>query len=258
MHTGRPPPAKDRPKKPKTQTLSFDVSKRNAVEKLDKSPKGSIDAPILELVGAVNGHADFVTTSTCSGRVSLYEARDQGGGRWRVVAHRTVSLAEIADAVTPGWAACATPYGGTAGAGVPEWANSLVSLKVEPPIMHVQCRDVAAAKRLLQVALRAGYRESGLVLSESSKVMLAIRTTANCLEIPLAADGAQLVPDAYLAWVVDHANAKFSANAERLDGLHATFLAMECAGATCAPCEELPGSLVGLDAEAVAVLEAPS
>lgn len=227
----------DRPKKPKTQAASFDVSKRNALQKLDKSPKGSVDAPIVELVGAMNGHADFVTTSSCSGRVVLFESAPQRGGRWRLVQHGTATCAEVRAAIAPGW---------SAGGGAPEWESSVVSLKVEPPILHVLCRDVAAAKRLLQVALRAGFRESGLVLSESTKVMLAIRTTANCLELPLAADGATLVTDAYLVWVVDHANAKFGANAKRLEGLHSGFVDSECAGRggpACAECEgaEEPG-----------------
>ena len=38
----------------------------------DNSPKGTIDAPILPLVDMLNGDEHFVTTSTCSGRISIF------------------------------------------------------------------------------------------------------------------------------------------------------------------------------------------
>ena len=51
-------PAK--PPRPKQQP-SFEVCKRNALSKLDKSPKGSLDEPIADLVHAINAHPDYVT-----------------------------------------------------------------------------------------------------------------------------------------------------------------------------------------------------
>ena len=35
----------------------------------DKSPKGYLDAPIVEMCEEINTHSDFYTTSSCSGRV---------------------------------------------------------------------------------------------------------------------------------------------------------------------------------------------
>jgi len=67
----------------------------------DRSKKGSLDAPIVDLVrgfnsrhdaaslcacviltsfhlqvGLINGHQDYVTTSSCSGRIALFEDVD--------------------------------------------------------------------------------------------------------------------------------------------------------------------------------------
>ena len=90
-----PSPRPPKPKRPK-QPPSFAVCKRNALSKLDKSPKGSIDAPILPLVRALNGHADYVTTSSCSGRIALYETSGRApNGRWALVEHRRVQLEEL-------------------------------------------------------------------------------------------------------------------------------------------------------------------
>jgi len=90
-----PSPRPPKPKRPK-QPPSFAVCKRNALSKLDKSPKGSIDAPILPLVRALYGHAGYVTTSSCSGRIALYETSGRApNGRWALVEHRRVQLEEL-------------------------------------------------------------------------------------------------------------------------------------------------------------------
>lgn len=275
----------------------FEQSKRNALGKLDKSPKGSLDVPIASLVYALNRHPDFVTTSCCSGRVVLFASAPGSGrgGRWLLVRHGTVEVSDVQAALSgkPSFDSPENGGGALAHGGIPEAtgrgamgsgvieapaklaasaataataasvaapqtaeAPGVVSLKVEPAILHVQCRTVDAAKRLLQVALRAGYRESGLVLSESSKVMLAIRTTSNCLEMPMAltaccgggadngGDVRRLVHDEYLTFAVNHANEKFDATQQRLATLEAELERMireddeGRAAAACGECAE--------------------
>ena len=64
--------------------MSFDVAKRSLLGKLaagiDFSPKGSIDAPIVQLVDFVNDLPDFVTTSSCSGRISVFRDENSTKG----------------------------------------------------------------------------------------------------------------------------------------------------------------------------------
>ncbi|KAF9111982.1 hypothetical protein BGX27_004163 [Mortierella sp. AM989] len=38
----------------------------------DKSPKGYVDEPLLPLIVLINNHKDYVTTSSCSGRICTY------------------------------------------------------------------------------------------------------------------------------------------------------------------------------------------
>lgn len=57
------------------RNIKFDLCKKNALLKLqkcDKSPKGSLDEPIIELVHLINDENNFVTTSSCSGRIALF------------------------------------------------------------------------------------------------------------------------------------------------------------------------------------------
>ena len=63
------------PKSESNAKQFFDQSKRNALSKLDKSPKGSLDVPIASLVYGLNRHPDFVTTSCCSGRIVLFASK---------------------------------------------------------------------------------------------------------------------------------------------------------------------------------------
>jgi tRNA(Phe) wybutosine-synthesizing methylase Tyw3 len=252
------------PTTPRQKQDHFDANKRNALSKLaeaDKSPKGSLDAPIAPLVSttgrcaarlallahawspccaqvhALNRHRDYVTTSSCSGRVALFESPALGrtAGRWLLVEHRTVTADELIAALRrasappgraaepgnssavsqsapmwreagrkeskEGWtgvgesssnASGGVEQGGASGEGAgmqlaPQpHPGTLITFKVEAPILHVQCRTLDSATRLLFLALRTGFRESGIVLSSSSKVMLGIRTTANTLELPFA------------------------------------------------------------------------
>ena len=39
----------------------------------DKSPKGSVDEKIRPLVNLINLHPEFVTLSSCSGRVAMFD-----------------------------------------------------------------------------------------------------------------------------------------------------------------------------------------
>ena len=56
--------------------------------------------------------------------------------------------------------------------------GGVITLKFEPFILHVQCRNTEAAKRLHTISLEAGYRNSGITLGKSGKVTLAVRYDA--------------------------------------------------------------------------------
>lgn len=174
-----------------------------AVTVPDKSPKGGLDAPIVPLVYAINAHVDYVTTSSCSGRIVLYAGgaaaatpADRSAGRWLMAQHATVTVDEVERALE------------TMG------ATEDVHFKAEPFVMHVECRDIEAAQALLHVAIRCGFRESGISAGRR-KCMVGIRTTANTLELPVAVSGTRVADRAYLSIVVEGANRRFRSNAAR-------------------------------------------
>ena len=186
----------------------------------DRSPKGSLDEPIRCLVNDINRHADYVTTSSCSGRISLfhvladgtsgdashYELPKKGLGTWLLAKHAKLDVhpCELSQALAG--------------------RQGFVTLKHEPFVMHILCRTLAAAQVLLQVAHRCGFRESGISAGKK-KTMLAIRTAANVLEVPLVCNGDLLVSERYLQVLARIANAKFDENLRRTQLLHSTLLA---------------------------------
>ncbi|KAG2492264.1 hypothetical protein HYH03_009504 [Edaphochlamys debaryana] len=89
----------------------------------DKSRKGSVDAPIASLVARINAHPGVYTTSSCSGRISVFgeptpESRAGGkkGGEWAYASH------EPADKQASG---C---QGRERGEGEPEWLPAIVNV----------------------------------------------------------------------------------------------------------------------------------
>jgi tRNA wybutosine-synthesizing protein 3 len=73
----------------------------------DSSPKGSIDGPIQGLIKEINAKPNLVTTSSCSGRISVYlegercksssksaSSGGKGGGKWLFVSHEPLDIAK--------------------------------------------------------------------------------------------------------------------------------------------------------------------
>ena len=166
----------------------------------DLSPKGQIDKPIAALVQFINGISDhYVTTSSCSGRISVYESGGPKVIRWLLVRHGVITTSLVKAALI------------SASTNAP-----LVNFKCEPFILHVQCSNLESASVLQQLAISCGVRETGLSVGKR-KVILAIRTTANGLELPIASGPTLLVSDDYLDVIVEEANKKLLRNFEKLD-----------------------------------------
>ena len=211
--------------------MRFDEQKKKILADLqranDRSPKGSLDEPIRCLIRDINHHEDYVTTSSCSGRISLfhvtrptdepearehlpaavaassYEAPKKGLGSWLLVKH-----SKLEECGAPGELARA--IAGKSG---------FVTLKHEPFVMHILCRSLEAAQKVLQLAHRSGFRESGISLGKK-KTVVAVRTTANLLEVPLVCNGKLVVSQGYLEILTKIANAKFDENLKKTTRFH--------------------------------------
>ncbi|KAK9916814.1 hypothetical protein WJX75_007384 [Coccomyxa subellipsoidea] len=178
----------------------------------DKSRAGGVDAPIADLVALLNAWPNIFTTSSCSGRVSVFaeptdatRAAGKKGGEWIYVTHGIADADEIISLVQSG---CSN--------GAP------LIFRFEPFILAAEARTAADAQHLIRCARDAGYRESGVTGDESSRVIAGIRCSIR-LEVPLT-DGKQLlVPPEYLRHLTSLANDKMQLNWARAERFRALF-----------------------------------
>ncbi|KAH9391780.1 tRNA methyltransferase tyw3 [Tyrophagus putrescentiae] len=173
----------------------FANEKRQAlVQKLDRSRKGELDELVQPLCDLINADARYYTTSSCSGRLTLCGLKKK---------KRETKKTEEEESFGRRTPCSDTP------------SYEAVDLKFEPVIFHVRAVDLEAATALLQVALQAGFRNSGIVTSvgRSHRALLLHRRPA-----PHAADGGAgggrgvvVTPDEYIHELVNVANGKFAA-----------------------------------------------
>lgn len=170
----------------------------------DKSPKGFIDAKIAPLCHLINQHDEYVTTSSCSGRVALFdpgvsndsneESYDveregtakkstklsgKGRGQWRFVTHDVLNdlgsqlVAVLEEAVKERNDDNKT-------------SSNVLTLKYEPPLLHIAASSLAAGQKMLKI-FKSVCRESGLMVT-SERVTVEVRTMGTALCIPIFID----------------------------------------------------------------------
>ncbi|KAF2036275.1 hypothetical protein EK21DRAFT_52340 [Setomelanomma holmii] len=241
-------------------TGPFETRKQNILAQLgvptgeyhDLSPKGSVDEPIRDLIDEINSIAGFVTTSSCSGRVSVFlEGRKAGandvlseehaepragpggkggGGAWLHIAHAPL-VAETLSTYMSLFGLQDTP---TEEAKVPSLQNRYIHLKFEPMILHILTASAQHAHRVLTAALSAGFRESGAVSLSTSKVgdstpIVAVRSTGYSFDSIIGyqsdiGENIAIVNEQYLKTLVAIANDRFRINAERIARFRAALL----------------------------------
>ncbi|XP_069795525.1 tRNA wybutosine-synthesizing protein 3 homolog isoform X2 [Narcine bancroftii] len=167
----------------------------------DPSRKGRVDEPIAELLHLLNSSERFCTTSSCSGRLLLLGGSDQTEGQkqncpWLFVTHDKCRKEDVV-------------------AGLQKSQDNAV-FKFEPFVLHVQCREVEGAQLLHSIAINSGFRNSGITIGKKGKIMMAVRST-HCLEVPLCHQGAVLVSEEYIDYLVQVANRKMEENQRRIE-----------------------------------------
>ncbi|CAM6089216.1 unnamed protein product [Calypogeia fissa] len=219
-----------------TDQREFDLRKEVVLttlqsEEKDKSRKGGVDAPIADLISCINSHPSLFTTSSCSGRVSVFleqpsaplssdpyhvveeetkEARSKvkQGGSWIYVSHEVAEIDEILLTVR-------RLYQKTQHEG-------LLVFRFEPFILALECSSLASAQRLVACALASGCRESG-ISSLGKRIIVAVRSSIR-LEVPIGAKGKLLVTEEYLSFLTESANEKFLLNQKRISRFMSTFV----------------------------------
>ncbi|KPA85023.1 putative mitochondrial hypothetical protein [Leptomonas pyrrhocoris] len=200
----------------------------------DKSLAGRVDPQIAGLVHYVNSSfPQYVTSSSCAGRVSLFH---KGGKESKGTAKVTESTSNPEAVASAAALLIERRKRGSFGQGtlfqshdaLPEdtrgavaelivpalekfwvwrqtqaskpalYASEVLQLKFEPMILHVLCADIEAAAELLSCGSESGQMNSGVVscsrgTKEHRKITCCI-TSPLCVDVPLFAHDAWCLP----------------------------------------------------------------
>ncbi|CAN7997762.1 unnamed protein product, partial [Ixodes hexagonus] len=197
-----------------TSADKFAKEKRETLQAADLSRKGAIDARIKHVVEHLNALPQYYTTSSCSGRTVLFSSSKDSSGHtvrkkgciWLNVSHELLGQSDLELSLS-----------GDTGSAV---------LKFEPFILHVRCETLEDARKLLATSIGAGCRNSGIMISKTGSVHVAVRTTLS-MEVPLSKGGNLLVTPQYLEFVTSEANAKMAENLARLERFFAALRDLE-------------------------------
>jgi len=161
--------------------MTFENQKKVFLKRLDKSKKGSIDKPIIPLINKINKNPNYYTTSSCSGRIVLYLPGKKSELKWLFVSHNSITLKDIQ-------------------INIPQ---KDIWFKQEPFILHVSCKDLESAQKLLNKARAVGFKRSGI--QSIRKNIVEISATEH-LNLPLFKKGNILIDETYLKLIIQEAN----------------------------------------------------
>jgi len=187
--------------------MAFENSKKLFLSKKDKSNIGRIDAPIRELVDIINTKPCYFTTSSCSGRIMLLRHPPDGRkDRFEklFVSHESVDAGAMIDLLRTK----------ETSSGLPEeeaW------FRMEGLILHVCCRTIVDAEKLLDIARSSGIglKRTGIT-SLGGKIIVEILGT-EILDCPISKNKKLLVDDHYLELLIESANKKLEKNRKKIE-----------------------------------------
>jgi len=182
----------------------FERGKLRALNALFRALEcGTVDPDIVPLLSVLNGLDGYYTTSSCSGRIQLAATRLPGEKFAMLVVakwHRRVALEEVKEVLE-------------------RCHHEDLWISAQGPILHVACRDLGAALRLLEIAHRVGLKHSG-VLWVGKRVVAEI-VGPDKVEVPLRLCGKPMLREESLALLVDRLNEVLERSKARLRRLEA-------------------------------------
>ncbi len=159
--------------------MHWEGEKRRRLRRLEEAiERGEVDGPAIPVLEAINALPDYCTTSSCSGRVIVLHEPEVGDKRraeflakWH---EPPVDVDRVREAVRR----------------APD--EGITWLKAQPPLFHVLCRDLEAARRLRAVASEAGFKASSIRSIKDTKVVVEILGSER-LETPVKVHGRETV-----------------------------------------------------------------
>ena len=187
--------------------FNFDSTKKDILEKEDKSNVGSIDAPIKDLCEIINNDKNYFTTSSCSGRITLIDDKEKKSPDvFLFRSHEKVELDELKKGILDA---------------AEKVREGIVMFKQEPCLIVVSCRDKDKQWELFSEARNNGWKKSG-ILSINKKMLIELMSSEN-ISFPIIKDGGILIDDEFLEIILEKANSNLEKGWEKINKLKESF-----------------------------------
>ncbi len=172
--------------------------KTAVLSKLDKSSIGGWDNRIKPLCDKINGLDDFYTTSSCSGRIILMiQQNKKGKDLFLKTWHEKVFFDELNETLN-----------------ILLNKKEIIKFKVEPPIIHIACRDLKKATYLLEKAKYVGFKRSSILTCDKN-IILELNSSDR-MEFPIIKNNKVLVNEEFLKLALEMSNYKLERGWEKI------------------------------------------
>lgn len=179
---------------------SFQQRKNDVLSKSDKSSIGKWDKKILKLCKKINSLENYYTTSSCSGRILVMQDKEKKAPNlFELISHNTIDYENFMKSLPK------------------KFYNLNFKFKQEPLILHIMCKDLESAKKLLKSAQLSGWKRSGIIFAEK-RIAVELLSTEK-LEFPLVYDGELLVNEKFLKIVLKKANENLKRGWKKIQSL---------------------------------------
>ncbi|GBF09071.1 tRNA(Phe) 7-((3-amino-3-carboxypropyl)-4-demethylwyosine(37)-N(4))-methyltransferase [Aeropyrum pernix] len=150
---------------------------------------GYLDPGAEIVLARINRPSKIVSTSSCTGRITLIEGEAhwlRNGARVAYKTHHPISRSEVERVLRRGF--------------------TNLWLKVTGPILHLRVEGWQCAKSLLEAARRNGFKHSGVIsITEDSRLVVEIMSSQS-MSVPLVMEGARIIGDDALDMLIEKAN----------------------------------------------------
>ena len=186
----------------KESNNKFNYFKKQTLQKLVQHiEQDKVDEKVQVILKLINSHDNYVTTSSCAGRIVLMQLPDVGDkkhagflGRW----HDPVSFYEIEEAVS-------------------RYKRGQLWFIAQSPIFHVAARTTIDADRLLKIGISSSFKHSGYK-TETPKVIVELCSTER-MDVPLVKEDHRFLSNDFLEFLTGIGNELLIRSQKKLNRL---------------------------------------
>ena len=187
-------------------TITFERRKKDILGKNDKSSIGEWDERIKDLCVKINKSRDYYTLSSCSGRIVLIKNIDKKENNMFLFrTHEKIKLEELKREIEK-----SKKYNGS------------VMFKQEPMIMHVACRNMICADKLMKKSQESGFKHSGIISLAENRVIVEIKGD-EILSFPIIENGKLIADENFLRIIVKESNIRLEKTWKKIEILKKGF-----------------------------------